>query len=172
MLVCIPLGKYVPHGEIRSILPMHPADLSHSLSVLVEHGYLQTEGRARGMKYSWGEVQQMSQAPGGMSQVQKQESHNQGAMMFTSWQMSQLPPSVVKVRTSRKASLEGKDQAISELCHGQWVSMADLLRALDRDRRTLQRILRPMVHHGLLEVRYPRQQNHPQQFYRARQREP
>ena len=200
VLVCIPPGKYVSHGEIRSILPMHPADLSHYLSVLVEHGYLQTEGRARGMKYSWGEVQQMSQAlgemsqaqeqeshnqreevytprgmsqaPGEMSQAQEQGSHNQGAMVFAPWQMSQLPPSVVKVRTSRKASLEEKEQAIIELCHGQWVSRADLIRALDRDRRTLQRILRPMVHHGLLEVRYPKQQNHPQQSYRARQQEP
>ena len=143
------------------------------------------------MKYSWGEVQQMSQAPGEMSQAQEQESHNQQEEVHTPRGMSQAPgemsqaqeqgshnqgamvfaPSVVKVRTSRKASLEEKEQAIIELCHGQWVSMADLIRALDRDRRTLQRILRPMVHRGLLEARYPRQQNHPQQSYRARQQE-
>ena len=270
VLVCIPPDKYVSHGEIRSILPMHPADLSHYLSVLAEHGYLQTKGRARGMKYSWGEVQQMSQAPEQTSQAKGQATHNQGETslesaqmtqfnrqmsqapeqmsqakgqathnqgeaslesaqmtqfnrqmsqapeqmsqaqgqvthnqgetslesaqmaqvdeqmsqapeqishhqeetLLESGQMPQLPQSVVKVRTSRKASLEEKEQAIIELCRGQWVSMADLIRVLDRDRRTLQRILRPMVHHGLLEVRYPRHQNHPQQSYRARQQEP
>ena len=216
-------------------LGMDVADLSHYLSVLAEHGYLQTKGRARGMKYSWGEVQQMSQAPEQMSQAQGQAIHNQGEAslesaqmtqfnrqmsqapeqmsqaqgqaihnqgeaslesaqmtqfnrqmsqapkqishhqeetLLESGQMPQLPQSVVKVRTSRKASLEEKEQAIIELCRGQWVSMADLIRVLDRDRRTLQRILRPMVHHGLLEVRYPRHQNHPQQSYRARQQEP
>ena len=200
VLVCIPPDKYVSHGEIRGILPMHPADLSHYLSVLVEHGYLKTRGRARGMKYSWGEVQQMSQAQGKtsyhqgetliesgqmpqlngqmsqasgeMSQAQGKTSYHQGETLIESGQMPQLPQSVVKVRTSRKASLEEKEQAIIELCRGQWVSMTDLIRILDRDRRTLQRTLRPMVHHGLLEVRYPRHQNHPQQSYRARQQEP
>ncbi len=151
---------------------MHPADLSHYLSVLAEHGYLQTRGRARGMKYSWGEMQQMSQIDGEMSQAPGQISHHQEETLLESGQMPQLPQSVVKVRTSRKASLEEKEQAIIELCRGQWVSMADIIRVLDRERRTLQRILRPMVHHGLLEVRYPRHQNHPQHSYRARQQEP
>ena len=117
------------------------------------------------------ESAQMTQVDGQMSQVPEQISHHQEETLLESGQMSQLPQSVVKVRTSRKASLEEKEQAIIELCRGQWVSMADLIRVLDRDRRTLQRILRPMVHHGLLEVRYPRHQNHPQQSYRARQQE-
>ena len=234
VLVCIPPDKYVSHGEIRGILPMHPADLSHYLSILVEHGYLHTRGRARGMRYSWGEVQQMSQAReemsqgdgqmphnqeetslasgqmsqareemsqaddqkpynqgetsleseqmsqlngqvsqayGETSQADDQKAYNQGETSLTSEQMSQLPQSVVKVRASRKASLEEKEQAIIEMCREQWVPMADLIRVLDRDRRTLQRTLRPMVHHGLLEVRYPRHQNHPQQAYRARRQE-
>ena len=115
---------------------------------------------------------QMSQASGEMSQAQGKTSYHQGGTLIESGQMPQLPQSVVKVRTSRKASLEEKEQAIIELCRGQWVSMTDLIRILDRDRRTLQRTLRPMVHHGLLEVRYPRHQNHPQQSYRARQQEP
>ena len=114
---------------------------------------------------------QVSQAYGETSQADDQKAYNQGETSLTSEQMSQLPQSVVKVRASRKASLEEKEQAIIEMCREQWVPMADLIRVLDRDRRTLQRTLRPMVHHGLLEVRYPRHQNHPQQAYRARRQE-
>ncbi len=82
-------------------------------------------------------------------------------------EMSQLPESVHKVRKVRKIKQEELERAIPDLCCDEWIINTDMANILGREKRTLQRVLRPMVAHGLLESRFPEQISHPRQAYRS-----
>ena len=157
VLVCVPFDSFISHGDIQNMLPMHPADLSRHLSRFVEHGYLKTKGRTRGMKYCWSEANagQMSQLHGNTAQM----SHL----------MSQLPESVQKVKASKKVSQEEMETAICDLCRNRWVTSVEMASILGREKRTLLRILRSMVLHHVLKAK-EEQINHPQQAYQTEEK--
>ncbi len=140
---------------------LHPSDLTKILQVLVDRGYLLSEGRTRAKKYKLASPtntrnnSQMSQLSGEMSQL--------------SGEMSQLPESACLVRKKLKCKQEELEKAILDLCRDTWTDSYQLAKFLEREKRTLQRILKTMVLHGLLDARFPQHPSHPQQAYRTRQ---
>ncbi|MEG1258148.1 MAG: hypothetical protein RSD12_03850 [Akkermansia sp.] len=63
----------------------------------------------------------------------------------------------------RRSDLE---DAIKDLCADNWMTCIHMADLLGRSPRSLQQnILRPMVEHGLLDLKYPDNMNHPQQGY-------
>lgn len=193
VLVCVPFDSFISHGDIQNMLPMHPADLSRHLSRFVEHGYLKTKGRTRGMKYCWSEANagQMSQLHGNTGQMSHLMSHlaRSGTIHSTiagtvdnkgndeelplfnqmSHLMSQLPESVQKVKASKKVSQEEMETAICDLCRNRWVTSVEMASILGREKRTLLRILRSMVLHHVLKAK-EEQINHPQQAYQTEEK--
>lgn len=200
VLVCVPFDSFISHGDIQNMLPMHPADLSRYLSRFVERGFLKTKGRTRGMKYCWSEVnaEQMSQLHGNTGQMSHLMSHLSGegatnplsaGVVDSKWnkeelplfsqmsqleenpaQMSQLPESVLKVKSSKKVSQEEMEAAICDLCRNRWVTSVEMAGILGREKRTLLRILRSMVLHHVLKAK-EEQTNHPQQAYQTAEKE-
>ena len=180
----------ISHADIHELLPMlHPSDLTKILQVLVDRGYLLSEGRTRAKKYKLasptntrnnsqmsqlsGEMSQlsgeMSQLSGEMSQLSSEMSQLPGEMSQLSSEMSQLPESACLVRKKLKCKQEELEKAILDLCRDTWTDSYQLAKFLEREKRTLQRILKTMVLHGLLDARFPQHPSHPQQAYRTRQ---
>jgi len=85
-------------------------------------------------------------------------------------QMSQLPESVLKVKSSKKVSQEEMEAAICDLCRNRWVTSVEMAGILGREKRTLLRILRSMVLHHVLKAK-EEQTNHPQQAYQTAEKE-
>ena len=102
---------------------------------------------------------EMSQLGGEMSQLGEEMSQLGG-------EMSQLPEKVRIVREAKKVTEEYMEEAICDLCANGWITSVYMAEVLRRDKRTLLRILRPMVNHGLLIARYPNHLTHPQQAYK------
>ncbi len=167
ILLVVYAKKSASHQDIRELLPMiHPSDLTKWLGELEAVGCLESEGKTRAKVYSLPE-KQMSQHSPEMSQLDGQMSQLSPEMSQLDGQMSQLPESVHKVRKVRKIKQEELERAILDLCCDEWIINTDMANILGREKRTLQRVLRPMVAHGLLEARFPEQISHPQQAYRA-----
>ena len=153
VLVCIPPDEPVSHSNILERLPMHPADLSRFLARCVDRGYLTTSGRTRAVKYSW---------------VAREKSSKALPTNGTPSDCSrEVPESVKRVKQARRSQLEDIEQAILDICLETWVTLSELVHLLDRNRKTLKRILQPMIHHQLVEERYPQQSRHPEQAYRT-----
>lgn len=109
---------------------------------------------------------EMSQLDGEMSQLDKEIN---GEMSQLSGEMSQLPERVRMVRDAKRVTEEYMERAICDLCANGWITSVYMAEVLKRDKRTLLRILRPMVNHGLLVARYPSRLTHPQQAYKTKQ---
>ncbi len=166
----------ISHADIHELLPMlHPSDLTKILQVLVDRGYLLSEGRTRAKKYKLASPtntrnnSQMSQLSGEMSQLSSEMSQLSSEMSQLSSEMSQLPESACLVRKKLKCKQEELEKAILDLCRNTWTDSYQLAKFLEREKRTLQRILKTMVLHGLLDARFPQHPSHPQQAYRTRQ---
>ena len=109
---------------------------------------------------------EMSQLSGEMSQLGGEMSQLDEEI---NGEMSQLPERVRMVRDAKRVTEEYMESAICDLCANGWITSVYMAEVLRRDKRTLLRILRPMVNHGLLVARYPSRLTHPQQAYKTKQ---
>ncbi len=160
ILLVVYAKKSASHQDIRELLPMiHPSDLTKWLGELEAVGCLESEGKTRAKVYSL-PAREMAHLGGEMA-------HLGGEMAHFGGEMAHLPESVQKVRNSVRISQEELERAILDLCRKEWIISSEIANILERKKRTLLHVLRPMVSHGLLEARYPAQLNHPQQAYRT-----
>ncbi|MEG0427016.1 MAG: hypothetical protein RR553_03875, partial [Akkermansia sp.] len=159
ILTLIPEDYAIGHKEIRTFLPLHPADLSHCLSKLTRNGYLKTEGVARATRYrlivpfEWN-IRSSTQS------VEFEEGNSTQSVEVT---LLESTKKVLGRKWIRRSDLE---DAIKDLCADNWMTCIHMADLLGRSPRSLQQnILRPMVEHGLLDLKYPDNMNHPQQGY-------
>ena len=152
ILLVIYMRKQAGHSEIRELLPMlHPADLTRWLSELADAGCLVSEGRTRAKVYHLPQGEH-GEDDEQMSQPDAQMSHLGAQMSQLDAQMPQFSESVLKVRKTRKINQKIMETAICDLCREKWIINTTMAHILQREKRTLQRILSPMVSHGFLEV--------------------
>ena len=82
--------------------------------------------------------------------------------------MSRLLEIGTKVRERTKVPNEVMTETILRLCASEYVTLAQLAKALGRERDTLRvHYLNPLVQSGKLSRQYPAQQNHPKQAYKC-----
>ena len=162
MILLVTFEKHeISHADIHELLPMlHPSDLTKILQALVDHGHLLSEGRTRAKRYK------LASPPS--THNNSQTSQLRGEMSQLPGEMSQLPQSVCIVRKKLKCKQEELEEAILDLCRDTWTDSYKLAKYLEREKRTLQRILKTMVLHKLLDARFPQHPSHPQQAYRTR----
>ncbi|MEG2247665.1 MAG: hypothetical protein RSB88_02025, partial [Akkermansia sp.] len=148
ILTLIPEDYAIGHKEIRTFLPLHPADLSHCLSKLTRNGYLKTEGVARATRYRL---------------IVPFEWNIRNSTQSVEVTLLESTKKVLGRKWIRRSDLE---DAIKDLCADNWMTCIHMADLLGRSPRSLQQnILRPMVEHGLLDLKYPDNMNHPQQGY-------
>ncbi|MEG0836460.1 MAG: putative DNA binding domain-containing protein [Akkermansia sp.] len=170
ILTLIPEDYAIGHKEIRTFLPLHPADLSHCLSKLTRNGYLKTEGVARATRYrlivpfEWNirsSTQSVELEDGNSTQSVELEDGNSTQSVEAT--LLESTKKVLGRKWIRRSDLE---DAIKDLCAENWMTCIHMADLLGRSPRSLQQnILRPMVEHGLLDLKYPDNMNHPQQGY-------
>jgi len=96
ILLCIASGEAIRHADISPSLPLHAADISKRLARLVARGFLKSEGRARGMKYSLAHQTPTSQN-GEMSKLPEEMSKPGGEMSKLPEEMSKLGEEMSKL---------------------------------------------------------------------------
>lgn len=152
ILLCISSGQAIRHADISPSLPLHAADISKRLARLVARGFLKSEGRARGMKYTLAyqtptsQNREMSKLPGEMSKLMSEESY---------------PAEVLAIRNRNWTSKRDMQDAIVTLCTGNWRSITSLATILQRDPRTIARHCLELIKQGLAEAKYPDSLRHP-----------
>lgn len=169
ILLSVDNSRYLSHNEILSMvnLPLHPSDLSDHLSTLAERGFLVKRGNGRATKYRLSES---------ASPAQHGEAPDEGTPSPPISYPTHLPshlrelaalPYVKAIAESNWVREEAFENALRDLCKDRWLSISELSLLLRRNTKTLRRILRPMINHGILAISHPERIQHPQQSYRT-----
>jgi len=182
-VVTAQLEGSVTNGRMQEITGEHSKDITGVLQNLVRDGLLTQQNQRRWASYRvaedspqsegdsphWeGDSPQSSPQLAGDSPQLPQNSPQLDRLAAFSSEVQGLLPLAEPARKNKKLPVDQLKGVIQQLCHGRWLSTAELAALVARDAEKLQsRFLTAMVREGTLELRYPEVRNRPDQGYRT-----
>ena len=152
-------------GEINNIgiqryRHEHPREIGECLKRLVNKGWLEQFGRARGTYYtlpSQGQSDLLSLFPSSEHYEPSSEHYKR------------LQEIAAPVRQKGRVNKSLVEKVILELCCEHYLQLRTLADLLDREPDSIRNhYVNPLLSRGLLELKYPAQPNHPHQAYRTK----
>lgn len=175
ILVTAQIETTVDHSRMISILDIHPRDLTHLFSGLVEGGLLERDGSGRGSVYF---------LPGARVEDLLTEIVSEGNALLTPGERSGPPGKgsgpleegsgpwealeviARPIAERKRAPRPDVEATILALCGQSALRLEELERLLNRSAESLRKkYLQPMVRSRQLRLKYPTKLNHPQQAY-------
>ena len=151
--------------DIQVYRQEHPRDIGECLKRHVKNGWLEQSGRGRGTYYALPNQSQpdlLSMLP---SEHYKPNSEHYDS---NSEHYHRLLEIAVPVRQKGRVDQGIVEHVILELCSEHYLTLRTLADLLNRKPDSIRNhYVNPMLDRSLLELRYPEQQNHPQQAYRT-----
>jgi ATP-dependent DNA helicase RecG len=156
ILVTAEAERSLSHGRVRELSDAHPRDITTKLRELVRRGFLESEGRTRGVTYSVAAPLSASTS-GSSASTSGPSASTSGPSASTS--SLPLPP---------RASHEAVREAIIHACTDGFLTVEEIAAKVGRAGSTLRiRFLPDLVRGGLLLLRFPETPNHPAQAYQS-----
>jgi len=161
----------ISNANIQRFCSEHPREIGECLKRLVANDWLKRSGHGRGSRYALiGSGQQhlfsLSSEHFELSSEHSELSSEHSEL--NSEQFAYLQKIAAPVREKGRVDRAFAEQVILELCSEHYLQLRTLAELLGRSSDSIRNhYIKPMLSSGLLELRYPHQQNHPQQAYRV-----
>ncbi|MEZ4273639.1 MAG: ATP-binding protein [Myxococcota bacterium] len=167
------------HSRMKGMSTEHSRDITLCLTGLVRKNLLDSHGETRGTVYFFpGEQPEMlpelsgSSTDSGVSSTDSGLSSTDSGLSSTeidenSPEWHQLMKKAAEMREKKRISAAGARRVLLELCDGQFRTLQQLSKLVDRNPAHLrQHYLSSMAREGLLELLFRETPNHPAQAYR------
>jgi ATP-dependent DNA helicase RecG len=166
-------------GEINNIgiqryRHEHPREIGECLKRLVNKGWLEQFGRARGTYYtlpSQGQSDLLSLFPSSEHYEPSSEHYEPSSEHYepSSEHYKRLQEIAAPIREKGRVNKSLVEKVILQLCSEHYLSLRTLADLLDREPDSIRNhYVNPLLSQGLLELKYPAQPNHPHQAYRTK----
>ena len=165
--------------DIQFYTEEHPRDIGDCLKRLVNKGWLESFGRGRGTHYSLVYQKQpdvLSPLPSSEHNESSSEHYESSSEHYEPSSEHNEPNSehyqclkdiAAPVREKGRTNREIVEQVILEICSEHYLPLRTLAELLGREPDSIRNhYISSMLDQGLLELRYPKQLNHPQQAYK------
>ena len=171
--------EVINHQRLKELLPLHRVDITEKLQRLCRDGILEAEGYGRGRVYHLKTVigQTLQPQEVNLATSEGQTLQPQKGNLATS-EGETLQPQEANLATSEGETLQPRPRKLDEeqrtkmICHYcvTWKNVHEIAEYLGRNKNYIRNSVLPaLIKSGLLEMRYPTVENHPQQQYRTRE---
>jgi ATP-dependent DNA helicase RecG len=161
----------VANGDIQHYRHEHPREIGECLKRLTQKSWLKSSGHGRGTRYQLG-GREPDLFTGSSEHYEGSSEHYEGSSEHytsDSEHYRHLLAIAGPVREKGRANKSLVERTILVLCGEDFIPLRTLADLLNREPDSVRNhYVGPMVKHGLLEPRFPRHPNHPQQGYRTR----
>jgi ATP-dependent DNA helicase RecG len=171
--------REISNFDIQPYTTKHPRDISEHLRTLVRNGWLRQAGRGRGTRYTLlnNQFSQPSlfssseHLPDNSEHLPDNSEHlpdSSEHLPDSSEHYEYLKKIAEPIREKRSVKKELVEDIILQLCCEQYLLLRTLAELLGREPDSIRNhYVNPLLDRGLLELKYPKQKNHPQQAYRT-----
>ena len=161
----------IGNADVQPYCREHPRDIGTHLKSLVDHGWLNRSGQARGTRYRLPgrlETGQLFPAAEPAPEISEQKPAASEQKGVDSEQYDELLAMAAPIREKGRADKALVRETIVRLCEGRFLSLRTLAELLNREPDSVRNhYITPMLREGLIQARFPEHPNHPQQAYSA-----
>lgn len=166
ILVTAYIENTITHSRMKSILEVHPSDLTKLFSSLVERRLIGQEGVGKGTVYFLPIARfmdELTDIEAALGNWVKSPDISSGGSVNSSGGLQEIATSVSK---SKKTSRDEMQRVILELCAHEELGLDQLERLLNKSGEYLRKShLQSLIKSKRLQLKYPTKPNHPQQAY-------
>ena len=155
----------ISNFDIQRYRKEHPRDISEHLRTLVQNRWLRQAGRGRGTRYTLFNNQFSQPSLFSSSEHLPVSSEH---LPVSSEHYERLKKIAEPIREKGSVKKELVEDVILQLCCEQYLLLRTLAELLGREPDSIRNhYVNPLLDRGLLELKHPKQKNHPQQAYRT-----